>query len=297
MKLFLSLVFLIASVSSLAASFAVHPLTQAYQQQLSSEGLWKAGCPVPLTRFRDVTVSYYDFDGKPHYDGHLIVLDAVAPDVEAVFKELFKQHFPLKLVRPTSVYQGDDDASMAADNTSAFNCRPITGNTSGLPSIHAYGLAIDIDPVENPYISFDKDGSGKAQVLPAAGTQYVNRGLVTKANADKLVELFKQHGFSIWGGQWRSPIDYQHFQPSRFVAQMLAGLNSLDAKQFFVLAKDRPAEFKLFKTSNATALLVVYRDHKSCFMQEFPALLNSLAQNKNVDLLISTLKQVCVIQR
>lgn len=279
-----SLVFL--SISSFA-NFAIHPLTPSVQQQMVADGLWEKSCPVPLTRLRDVTVSYYDFTGKAHHDGHLIVLAAVAPDVEAIFKQLYQQHFPLRLVQPTSVYLGDDDASMAADNTSSFNCRPITGNKAGLPSIHAYGLAIDIDPVENPYISFAADGSGKAQVLPAAGTRYINRGLVKQANAADLVKLFKQHGFTIWGGEWHTPIDYQHFQTSRFMAQMLASLPLQDARRLFDIAKTEPQAISKLTVNDVAPFIKIYRKNPQCFLHVWSGFLKKLRVDKLESAIVS----------
>lgn len=200
---------------------SVAPLTQNYQQSLIKNHLWNAECPVPLSRLREVTVNYYDFNDHLHTDGKLIVLDAVAPQTEKIFKELEHRHFPFKKIRPTSDYHGDDEASMEDNNTSAFNCRPVTGEM-GVFSLHAYGVAIDINPLQNPYIGFSEDVPGNATILPKNATQYVNRIFHVPGSSESVVDVFAKYGFTGWGGNWHTPIDYQHFQVPREIAEKLA---------------------------------------------------------------------------
>jgi hypothetical protein len=163
---------------------------------------WRAGCPVPLADLRYVTVTYRDFDGAAA-TGELVVHADVADGVVAVFGELFAQGYPIRSMRLVDDFGGSDDASMAADNTSAFNCRPISRGTGW--SEHAYGRAIDLNPVENPYV---RDGL----VLPAEGVPFASRpdapGVVHAGDA--VVRAFAAHGWQ-WGGDWSSPVDYQHF--------------------------------------------------------------------------------------
>jgi hypothetical protein len=111
-------------------------------------------------------------------------------------------------------YDGDDDASMADNNTSAFNDRTIKGSAS--PSLHAYGLAIDLNPLQNPFVA---RGRKTAQVEPTAGGEYLDRSNPRNGMAESVIEIFADHGFLIWGGRWRNPIDYQHFQVDRDVAK------------------------------------------------------------------------------
>jgi len=153
---------------------------------------------------RLLRLSYWGFDGQPHV-GSLVVAESVTDAVLQVFRTLHDQRFPIRRMEPVDVYGGDDDASMAADNTSGFNCRNAV--SSGPPhwSNHAYGLAIDVNPIENPYLL----GS---QVLPPAGADYVDRspyrpGMAVEGGV--LVAAFEAVGWS-WGGTWSSP-DYQHF--------------------------------------------------------------------------------------
>lgn len=166
---------------------------------------WRAGCPVPLTDLRYLTLTYRGFDGADH-TGELVVAASVADDVVAIFRQLYQDGYPIASMRLVDDFGGADDASMAANNTSAFNCRPVTGG--GGFSEHSYGTAIDVNPVQNPSVS----GS---TVLPPAGRPYLGRpdapGVIH--DGDPVVAAFAAHGFQ-WGGHWRDPTDYQHFSVS-----------------------------------------------------------------------------------
>jgi hypothetical protein len=166
---------------------------------------WRQGCPVPLADLRYLTLTYRGFDGVDH-QGELVVAASVADDVVAIFQQLYEIGYPISSMRLVDDFGGDDNASMSANNTSAFNCRPVTGG--GGFSEHSYGTAIDVNPVQNPYLS----GS---TVLPAQGEQYVDRpdspGVIHAG--DDVVQTFAAHGFQ-WGGAWSVPIDYQHFSVS-----------------------------------------------------------------------------------
>jgi hypothetical protein len=166
---------------------------------------WKPGCPVPLADLRRVKLTFWDFDRHRRH-GELIVNQEIAGKVVTAFHTLYKAHFPIRKMRPVDLYGADDNKSMADDNTSAFNCRPITGSATGF-SVHSYGKAIDIDTVENPYV---KGGT----VQPPAGTAYLNRadrrpGMI--AHGDPVWRAFTGRGFQ-WGGDWNSLKDYQHFE-------------------------------------------------------------------------------------
>jgi hypothetical protein len=166
---------------------------------------WRPGCPVPLSDLRYLTMTHQGFDGQDHR-GEMVVSARVAGDVVEVFETLYVAGFPIRSMRLVDDFGGDDDASMAADNTSAFNCRAVTGGTSF--SQHSYGEAIDVNPVENPYVLGDT-------VLPPSGRAYLSRpdlpGVIH--GGDVVVRAFESIGWS-WGGYWRSPIDYQHFSLS-----------------------------------------------------------------------------------
>ena len=150
-------------------------------------------------------ITHWDFDGQPR-PGELVVYSADAEPMRRVFAELFAARFPIEQVRLIDEFGGDDDRSMAANNTSAFNCRYVKGSTRW--SQHAVGRAIDINPVQNPYIT-------RGGVDPPAGRDYVrrdgNRQGVIVANGP-VVKAFARIGWG-WGGRWASP-DYQHFSAS-----------------------------------------------------------------------------------
>ena len=167
---------------------------------------WQPGCPVPIDDLRIIEMNHWGFDGTVHEGGLLMVHEEVVDDVVAAFGEMFDARFPIRRMELIEEYGGSDDASMEADNTSAFNCRPITGSP-GRFSIHSYGKAIDINPVENPYVR-------GTTVLPPAGAAYLDRGDVRPGmivKNDAVVKAFKNRGFD-WGGSWHSLNDYQHFE-------------------------------------------------------------------------------------
>ncbi len=149
---------------------------------------------------RLVNVYYYSFDGKLH-KGQLVINKNLVNDIKIVFKEIRKEKFPIAKVVPIVAYTWSDSASMADDNTSAFNYRVIKG-TDRL-SNHAFGIAIDINPKLNPQITKDA-------ILPSNGSyRTAKAGTITENSF--LVRLFKKLGWS-WGGDWKSSKDYQHFE-------------------------------------------------------------------------------------
>jgi len=164
---------------------------------------WRPGCPVALARLRLVTVSHWDFDGRVRH-GVLVVRADVADEVVGIFRRLFRDRFPIRQIRPVDAYDGDDFTSIEADNTSAFNCRAATGSTEW--SHHAYGLAIDINPIENPYVLHGR-------TIHPASEPYLDRARerpgMLLAGGDA-VRAFTDAGW-YWGGDWDDPIDYQHF--------------------------------------------------------------------------------------
>jgi hypothetical protein len=184
----------------LALLFAFHASVSPAPPHMVS---WHRGCPAPVSDLRLVTLSYWGFDDRPHTGKLVLNRDAVRPAVTAL-RSLYDARFPIRRMVLVDRYGADDDRSMAADNTSAFNCRRVEQSTSW--SQHAYGRAIDINPRENPYIL----GS---RVLPPAGRAFTNRSLRRKGMIQAggvVVRAFTSVGWS-WGGAWTSPLDYQHF--------------------------------------------------------------------------------------
>lgn len=218
---------------SLALAQAAHaditPVSAAQCARMKSSKVITAGNPVPCQRLATVSFDYNDSEGAVRR-GAVVVLDAIAPEVEALFGELLLRSFPLAGAQPMEAFEGDDQRSMAANNTSAFNGRPMTGG--GGWSKHAYGAAIDINPLQNPYVS--QAGSPTQEVLPPAGSAYLERSPVKSGMAEEVISVFHDHGFLVWGGHWKQPIDYQHFEiGSRAFIQRLASLPRPQARAEF----------------------------------------------------------------
>jgi hypothetical protein len=184
-------------------SAAVEPISHERAREMIGVS-WHPGCPVSISQLRLIAMDHWGFDGQPHR-GELVVHEVVADDIVNVFGQLFTARFPILRMECIERFDGDDNRSMAADNTSAFNCREIAGG--GPYSVHSWGKALDINPLENPYV---KDGI----VLPAAGAAYLDRDDVRPGmilDGDFVVEAFAAIGFS-WGGNWTRLKDYQHFE-------------------------------------------------------------------------------------
>lgn len=166
---------------------------------------WSPGCPVPMRKLRAVKVSHWSFKHRV-VEGKLIVHQRYAKAVLRVFRQLHKKRFPIRRIKPIDAYRGDDRLSMEADNTSAFNCRFVSGTSTW--SRHAYGKAIDINPRENPYVT------ASGFVSPPGGQPYTDRKHVRKGMIVRRGPVFRSFrriaGWS-WGGDWSGTKDYQHF--------------------------------------------------------------------------------------
>ena len=164
---------------------------------------WHRGCPVPLRALRVLHVTIWGFDRAAHR-GELIVHRRWAEELALVFRRIYRDRFAIRRMRPVDRYDGDDRRSMRADNTSAFNCRFVAGTSRW--SQHAYGRAIDLNPVENPYVAGD-------HVSPRAGRRFADRSLDRRGmvhRGDVVWRAFHRLGWG-WGGSWSFAQDYQHF--------------------------------------------------------------------------------------
>jgi hypothetical protein len=179
----------------------VHPVTAA---ELGST--WHPGCPVVADELRRVEVDYIGFDNQKHR-GALVVNQDVVADVIAIFGDLERQRYPIAKMQTVDHYpKADDELSMQDNNTSAFNCRPMPSGTSW--SQHAFGRAIDVNPLINPYITRSGD------LQPKTAAAYLDRSRTDPGilrAGDPAVRAFTDRGW-IWGGGWHNPIDYQHFE-------------------------------------------------------------------------------------
>ena len=166
---------------------------------------WDPGCPVSPARLRRVRLTYWGFDHRAH-TGRLVVNEDAVPDLVRVFSRLYAKRFPIRRMRPIDAYGGKDERSLQADNTAAFNCRYVIGPGPRRWSVHASGEAIDVNPVENPYLE-------GGRLHPPAGRAYLDRTRVRPGMAVRggvLVRAFAAVGWQ-WGGRWTASPDYQHF--------------------------------------------------------------------------------------
>lgn len=187
-----------------AMDFVIESIPRLIQSQMRNV-TWHSDCPVPLSQLAYVTLQHWGVDEESH-SGVLIINELVAKEILIIFKKLYEARFPIESVKPMYLFQGDDEASMQANNTSGFNCRRILGIDHKF-SHHAYGLAIDINPLFNPYVK-------QGLVLPKNASAYVNRdqrlpGMIDHKSLP--YQLFKDAGWQ-WGGDWQTLKDYQHFE-------------------------------------------------------------------------------------
>jgi D-alanyl-D-alanine carboxypeptidase-like protein len=166
---------------------------------------WHRGCPVAPSQLRRLRLSYWGFDRRVH-TGALIVNKSALRPLARVFSRFYAARFPIRRMRPIDAYRGSDERSLNADNTAAFNCRYAVAPGPKRWSVHAYGLAVDVNPVENPYLQ-------GGRVHPRAGRAFLDRSRYRPGMAVRgglLVRAFASAGW-LWGGRWTGSPDYQHF--------------------------------------------------------------------------------------
>ncbi len=196
---------LVPATASASPGFHAHsqPLDRELRARMNGVS-WHPGCPVGLDDLRLLAVSYWGFDGEVHV-GRLVVHRDAVRAMRGALHALYRQRFEIRRMRLVDAYGADDHRSMEADNTSAFNCRFVAGTSHW--SQHAYGRAIDVNPVENPY------ADGEGYVSPPQGRPFADRsqrhkGLIHRGGG--AVAAFARVGWG-WGGNWPWPKDFQHF--------------------------------------------------------------------------------------
>ena len=187
-------------------AWRIAPIGAAQQSRMTGVS-WHRGCPIGFSELRGVWLAYRGFDGKRHV-GQLIVNRSVARDIVQVFRTLYRARYPIRRMVPVDVYGGNDFRSIENDNTSSFNCRNATGSSNW--SQHAYGLAIDLNPLENPYVSGGRTSH-------RGSVKYLDRSKRLKGMihpGDVVVRAFESVGWG-WGGYWSGSVqDLQHFSSS-----------------------------------------------------------------------------------
>jgi hypothetical protein len=197
--------------------FRIEPITDEVFERINGYS-WREGA-IPISELRYLRLLYWGFQDEISaavdfasggvepgtHVGEIIVNEAIADDVLSIFKELYAAEYQIGLMVLIDNFDADDTASMTANNTSGFNHRYIAGTRT--LSNHSKGLAIDLNPIQNPWVSGNN-------VEPEMGRPFKDRGDIRPGmitHDDLAFQLFKQHGFT-WGGDWRTPKDYQHFE-------------------------------------------------------------------------------------
>ncbi len=269
--------------------FSSTPLTPTIEKELIKNDYWQEGCPVPLNRLNVLTISYYDFQ-QHEQTGQIVVFDAAAPFVLAAFQKLYAEHYPLEHLYVIN--------NTTASGTGAFYCRAIRNGTNF--SLHAYGLAVDINPAHNPYIGGFKlmpDGSMQGQLLPnyAAEIPYLDRANQRPGMNESIVKLMASVGFIEWGGQWQTTLDYMHFQVPENIAKNLSYMDKTSGEQLMVLVIRYPAAAE--KMSDDVRWKLLYQLYPTRYMtaltQYFP-LLTTEDEKQIFELMLQKLSQPVV---
>jgi hypothetical protein len=182
--------------------FVARKLSRTLRRRITGVS-WHKGCPVSRGRLRYLRIAYHGFDGRVH-TGRMIANRSAVRPLKRAFARLYRSRFPIRRMRLVEHYGGSDYRSIEADNTSAFNCRRATGQSRW--SQHAYGRAVDVNPIENPYVA-------NGRTTHPASRRYLDRSRHRRGMAypgGALVRAFNRIGWG-WGGTWSNPTDYQHF--------------------------------------------------------------------------------------
>ena len=191
-----------------AQEFSAQPIPDSVFHRMQGRS-WPEGCIIRRADLRYLRLTHVDAESKEHV-GEMVCNKAIANDLIEIFKELYRQKYPIQRIRLIDDYEAVDERSMRDNNSSCFCYRKVSGTTK--LSKHAMGMAVDINTLYNPYVRTGKDG--RRIVEPATATKYVDRRKTFPykiVKGDLLYRLFVQHGFK-WGGSWRTMKDWQHFE-------------------------------------------------------------------------------------
>ena len=191
-----------------AQEFSAQPIPDSVFHRMQGRS-WPEGCTIRRADLRYLRLTHVDAESKEHV-GEMVCNKAIANDLIEIFKELYRQKYPIQRIRLIDDYEAVDERSMRDNNSSCFCYRKVSGTTK--LSKHAMGMAVDVNTLYNPYVRTGKDG--RRIVEPATATKYVDRRKTFPykiVKGDLLYRLFVQHGFK-WGGSWRTMKDWQHFE-------------------------------------------------------------------------------------
>lgn len=191
-------------------NYQISEITPEVKERMLKANSWRRTCPVHLNNLRYINVNHLNFEGQT-VSGEIIVHKDIAEEVVHIFSDLYEIAYPIRQMRLVADFEANDWESIEADNTSAFNCRPVTGKKKKW-SKHAYGKAIDINPIENPYVNrkgyISHKASWQYKKRVHRNNSFADRAVLLKN--DKATKIFKSYGWK-WGGDWNTIKDYQHF--------------------------------------------------------------------------------------
>jgi len=176
--------------------FSICDIPDAIQKRMVDRSVWTDECPVDIKHLKLIELSHYNFDYEI-CSGQMVVLDSLSKNVLNLFQELFSVKFPIHSVKLIDEFDGDDKLSMSANNSSCFNFRNI--ENTNIISMHSYGAAIDVNPIQNPYIIID-DNASSCDVFPREAVRFLNRNNQRVGMVEPIVKIFAKYGFSQWGG-------------------------------------------------------------------------------------------------
>lgn len=197
-----------AQSQDISAGFSINEVPDSIWQKMQGK-TYQPNDVIGRNDLRYLRLMHWDYDGRTHY-GEMVCNRLIARKLISIFMELYRQHYPIQRIRLADEYNADDERQMRDNNTSCFCFRKVSGRQH--LSYHARGLAVDINPLYNPYVRTGQNG--QKIVEPATGVPYCDRHKDFRYKIDKndlCYRLFMKHGF-IWGGSWRTMKDYQHFE-------------------------------------------------------------------------------------
>ena len=207
-RFLLLILFGLFTVGVEAQEFSVQPVPDSVFLRMQGRS-WPEGCAVRRADLRYLRLSHFDAEKNEHV-GEMVCNKVIANDLLEIFRELYRQKYPIQRIRLIDDYEAEDERSMRDNNTSCFCYRKVSGTTK--LSKHATGMAVDVNTLYNPYVRTGKNG--RRIVEPATAVKYVDRSKSFPykiVKGDLLYRLFIRHGFK-WGGSWRTVKDWQHFE-------------------------------------------------------------------------------------
>ena len=207
-RFLLLILFGLFTVGVEAQEFSVQPIPDSVFLRMQGRS-WPEGCAVRRADLRYLRLSHFDAEKNEHV-GEMVCNKVIANDLLEIFRELYRQKYPIQRIRLIDDYEAEDERSMRDNNTSCFCYRKVSGTTK--LSKHATGMAVDVNTLYNPYVRTGKNG--RRIVEPATAVKYVDRSKSFPykiVKGDLLYRLFIRHGFK-WGGSWRTVKDWQHFE-------------------------------------------------------------------------------------